>query len=99
MSTSTNEIPTPVATGVEVTEDTIRVELSDGRTITVPVSWYPRIDNATTAERKNWQLIGSGHGIHWVDVDEDISVEALVNGKPSNESQNSLRKWLSSRSA
>ena len=99
MSTSANEFLKPAATHVQVTEDSICVELSDGRSITVPVSWYPRIDNATAAERKNWQLIGAGHGIHWKDLDEDISVEALIAGKPSNETQDSLRKWLSSRSA
>jgi hypothetical protein len=99
MSFSANEFIKPVATGVDVTDDTISVELSDGRTITVPVSWYPRLDHATPAERKNWQFIGSGHGIHWADVDEDISVEALIAGKPSNETQASLRQWLKSRSA
>ena len=99
MSTSVNEIIKPAATGVEVTEDTLSVELRDGRSISVPLSWYPRLEHATSKERKNWELLGSGSGIHWPEVDEDISVESLVAGRSSNESQASLRRWLDSRSA
>ena len=97
MSTSASEFSIPVATNVAVTESTLSVDLSDGRTITAPLSWYPRLDHATPAERATWELIGKGHGIHWPDVDEDISVQGLLAGKPSNESQASLRRWLESR--
>ena len=97
MSTSADELIRPCATNVDVTENTINVELNDGRSISVPLSWYPRLEHATPEERKNWELIGSGTGIHWPEIDEDISVEALIDGKASNESQASLGKWLKSR--
>jgi len=99
MSTSASEFSVPVATNVTVTEAALSVDLSDGRTITVPLSWYPRLDHAAPAERAKWELIGDGHGIHWPDIDEDISVQGLLAGKPSNESQASFRRWLDSRSA
>jgi hypothetical protein len=99
MSTSASEFSIPVATNVTVTEAALSVDLSDGRTMTVPLSWYPRLDHATPVERAKWELIGDGHGIHWPDIDEDISVQGLLAGKPSNESQASLRRWLDSRSA
>jgi hypothetical protein len=80
-----------------VTDDRVTAELSDGRTISVPLSWYPRLCHGTAAERQNWRLIGSGRGIHWSQLDEDISVENLIFGKPSAESQASLNHWLSNR--
>ena len=82
---------------MRVTEDTLSVDLSDGRTISVPLEWFPRLLHAKTKERNNWRLIGRGHGIHWEDIDEDISVEGLLTGKPSGESQKSFKKWLSQR--
>lgn len=97
MNTSTVEIRVPSAIGVEVSENTLSVDLNDGRTISVPVGWYPRLTHATPQERGNWEIIGEGQGIHWKDIDEDISVEGLLRGKPSGESQSSLRKWLKSR--
>jgi hypothetical protein len=97
MSISANELGQPAATHVSVSETTIDIKLSDGRSLSVPISWYPRLEHATQAERDNWTLIGSGLGIHWPDLDEDISVEALIAGNPSNESQASLAKWLESR--
>jgi len=97
MSTLAFEIKIPVAESVLVTEDTLSVNLSDGRTISVPTSWYPRLLHATPEERKNWRLIGRGHGIHWEDIDEDISIEGLLAGKQSGESQSSLKKWLEPR--
>ena len=97
MSISTVEIEVPLAQDVAVTKDTLRVDLSDGRTISVPLAWFPRLVHASPAERKNWRLIGSGHGIHWEDIDEDISVEGLLAGKPSRESQTSFAKWLEKR--
>ena len=97
MSTSmeTNEIPT--ALDVRVTSQRLTVELRDGRTVSVPVEWYPRLANATARERQRWELIGPGVGIHWPAVDEDISVDALLRGLPSSESAASLRRWLDSR--
>lgn len=97
MNTSAVEISAPVAETVTVTEDTLTVELSDGRSLSVPLAWFPRLVYATLAERKSWRLIGRGHGIHWNKLDEDISVEGLLAGKPSGESQASLKKWLSTR--
>ncbi|MCL4834473.1 MAG: DUF2442 domain-containing protein [Caldilineaceae bacterium] len=82
---------------VKVSEDTLLVDLSDGRSIGVPLAWYPRLWHATEAERANWRLIGRGVGIHWPELDEDISAEGLVLGRPSNESQRSLQSWLESR--
>ena len=97
MNTLAIEIEIPVAENVSITEDTLRVDLSDGRTISVPITWYPRLLHATPEERKNWRLIGRGHGIHWKDIDEDISIEGLLAGKPSGESQISFKKWLVAR--
>lgn len=97
MNTSAVEISVPAAETVRVTEDSLTVELSDGRSLSVPLAWFPRLVHATPAERKSWQLIGRGHGIHWNKLDEDISVEGLLAGKPSGESQASFKKWLSAR--
>jgi len=66
------------ALDVSCTEDSLRVVLADGREIAAPLIWFPRLQNATLEERKNWRLIGGGIGIHWEDVDEDISVESLL---------------------
>src|ERR1044071_2208154 len=85
------------AQNVVVTDDALAVDLNDGRTISVPLAWYPRLLNGTSAERNNWRLIGDGEGIHWPDLDEDISVENLLAGKPSGESQISFKRWLESR--
>ena len=90
-------IEIPDAIDVSVSDDSLSVELSDGRTILVPLDWYPRLKYATDNERRKWRLIGSGQGIHWEDLDEDISVEGILAGKPSAESQSSLKKWLQSR--
>jgi hypothetical protein len=85
------------AQNVVVTDDALAVDLNDGRTISVPLAWYPRLLNGTSAERNNWSLIGGGEGIHWPDLDEDVSVENLLAGKPSGESQSSFKRWLASR--
>ena len=87
----------PEAEDVAVTDDTLTVELSDGRTISVPILWYPRLVHATPEERNNWRLIGTGQGIHWPDLDEDISIEGMLAGWPSQESQKSLQWWLDAR--
>ncbi len=97
MRTSMVKIEIPNAESVTVTEDTLSVELSDGRTISVPLAWFPRLLHAVQEERNNWRLIGKGHGIHWKDIDEDIGVEGLLAGRPSGESQVSFKKWLSGR--
>lgn len=97
MSISAVKIEVPRAEGVTVTENTLTVGLSDGRSISVPLAWFPRLLHASPAERKNWRLIGKGQGIHWLDIDEDISVEGLLAGKPSGESRSSFRKWLAAR--
>jgi hypothetical protein len=99
MSISSIEIGVPNAESVTVTKDTLSINLSDGRTISVPMSWFPRLVHATVAERNNWRLIGKGHGIHWPDIDEDISIEGLIAGKASGESQASFQKWLDQRSS
>lgn len=99
MATSTVEIQVPDAGNVTVTEDTLTVDLSDGRSISVPLAWFPRLVQATPEERNGWRLIGKGQGIHWEAVDEDISVEGLLAGRPSGESQASLKRWLEGRSA
>jgi len=97
MSISAVEITIPSAENVTVTDDALSVDLSDGRTISAPLAWFPRLAHATQQERNNWRLIGKGHGIHWEDIDEDISVEGLLAGKPSGESQASFKKWLERR--
>jgi hypothetical protein len=67
---------------VTVTKDTLTVALRDGRTISVPLAWYPRLLDATTAQRKNWRIAGGGYGIHWPEIDEDLSTEGLLRGAP-----------------
>jgi len=98
MSTS---IPEPTsharALSLSVTQDTVTVDLADGRSISVPLVWYPRLLHATSEERQNWRLIADGEGIHWSDLDEDISVENILAGQRSGESRHSLEKWLASR--
>ena len=97
MTTSTTEIRVSEATDVTVTDDSLTVELSDGRTISVPLAWYPRLTHATRDERSRWRLIGRGKGIHWPELDGDISVVGLLAGRPSGESQRSLNRWLELR--
>lgn len=86
------------ALAAAVTDDTLTIELTDGRSVSVPLAWFPRLAHGTHAERARWEVIGDGEGIHWPDLDEDISVEGLLLGLPSAESQSSLQRWLSSRS-
>lgn len=88
-----------VARDATVTKGTLTVELSDGRTIAVPLAWYPRLVHASVRERGNWRLIGGGQGIHWPDLDEDVSVEGLLAGRPSGESQESFSRWLEVKQA
>jgi Protein of unknown function (DUF2442) len=97
MTTSTVDGQSVTATEVYVTDDTLTLDLSDGRTISAPLAWYPRLFHGTADERTRWRLIGQGRGIHWPDLDEDISVDNLLAGNRSAESQNSLKKWLGQR--
>jgi hypothetical protein len=97
MTISIVEMEIPTAERVMVTDDTLSVELSDGRALSVPLTWFPRLVHATAEERANWRLIGRGEGIHWEGVDEDISVEGLLAGRPSGESQASFKRWLEKR--
>ena len=82
---------------VEVTDDTLSIDLEDGRSVSVPIGWYPRLANGTPAERANLQISGAGYGVHWPDLDEDIAVEGLLLGKHSSESPSSFERWLQRR--
>jgi hypothetical protein len=97
MTTLATDMRLARAQNVTVTDDELIVELEDGRTVSVPLAWYPRLAHSTMAERQNWRLIGNGSGIHWADLDEDVSVEHLLAGIPSGESQKSLQSWLDKR--
>jgi Protein of unknown function (DUF2442) len=68
---------------VDFSDDALSVSLRDGRVITVPLAWYPRLLNATTAQRENWRIAGGGYGLHWPDLDEDLSTEGLLRGAPA----------------
>ena len=98
-SSSQTEIAEARAQRVSLSDDTLVVDLIDGRSISVPLAWYPRLAHGKQAERMHWRLIGEGEGIHWPDLDEDISVEGLLAGRQSGETQASLRRWLESRNA
>jgi hypothetical protein len=87
----------PDVKDVRVTRSRLAVELTDGRIISAPLDWYPRLAHGTPKEWRNWQVIGGGEGIHWPDLDEDISVEGLLNGGPSGERPRSLQRWLNGR--
>jgi hypothetical protein len=89
----------PRAVHVTVTDDTLSVDLDDGRTIAVPIGWFPRLAYGTEPERANVQISGAGFGLHWPDLDEDIGVEGLLLGKKSLESPASLARWLEGRQA
>jgi hypothetical protein len=91
------EAESVLATAVSVSDDSLVVELTDGRTLSVPLAWYPRLQHGTPEERRRFRLIGRGDGIQWPDLDEDISVTGLIAGRPSGESQSSLDRWLKSR--
>ena len=97
MSISAVETKMPNAISVEVSGKALSVKLSDGRMVAIPVDQYPRLAYATRQERANWRIIGRGHGIHWEDIDEDISVEGLLAGNRSGESTTSLMRWLLAR--
>lgn len=87
----------PLATTVTVTADKLIVDLIDGRSLAVPLSWYPRLIHASPQERQNWQLLGEGYAIEWIDLDEHIGIEGLIAGRQSGESQQSFQRWLATR--
>jgi hypothetical protein len=97
MISSTPELRTPAAVAVSVSEESLTITLADGRTVSAPIAWYPRLFHATPAERAEWRLIGDGQGVHWPQLDEDISVQNVLAGQPSGESQRSLQRWLGAR--
>lgn len=97
MTTLAIELRVVSARNVQVTDEALIVDLDDGRTVSVPLAWFPRLLHGTPEERNNWRLIGDGEGIHWHDLNEDISVENLILGKSSVESQKSFKKWLEKR--
>jgi hypothetical protein len=87
----------PRVVNVTVTEDTLAVDLEDGRSLSVPIGWYPRLAHGSPTERANFRISGAGYGIHWPELDEDIGVEGLLVGKRSTESKTSLERWLQQR--
>ena len=97
MSTSSVATEMAAAKNVRVTDRALVVELHDGRVVSVPLAWYPRLAEGSPGERRRWELLGPGIGIHWPDLDEDISVEGLLQGLPSGESSTSLRAWRATR--
>ena len=91
------EITTARAQSATITEDTLQVDLVDGRTISVPLAWFPRLWHGQPNERAKWELVGDGTGLHWPELDEDISIAGLVLGRKSAERSESLQRWLNSR--
>ena len=97
MPISTVDMEVPGAMTIIVTEDTLTAELVDGRTISVPLLWYPRLVHATQEERNNCELHADGQHIHWPDLDEDLSVEGFLAGRKSGESPRSFKRWLAAK--
>ena len=93
---STSALRDAAAQKITVQEDRLLVELTDGRSVSVPLSWFPRLVHAKQTELDHWRLIGNGEGVHWPDLDEDISVASLLEGRPSSESadRRELAIWL-----
>ncbi len=99
MSTLSIEIHDAQAQAVTISDETLAVDLADGRSIAVPLAWFPRLAYGSSAERSKWRLIAGGEGIHWPDLDEDISVASLLAGQKSGETRESLQRWLQGRQA
>ena len=97
MSSSAIDTQSVIASGVRISDDYITVDLADGRTIAAPLAWYPRLTHATKDERDRWELQAGGRGIHWPQIDEDISIANLLLGQRSGESQSSFKRWLDAR--
>jgi hypothetical protein len=87
----------PTIVDLMIDEEKLIVDLEDGRSLIIPLTWYPRLLHGTLAERQNWQLLGDGYAIEWPDLDEHIGIEGLLAGRRSSESQKSLERWLASR--
>ncbi len=99
MTSSAVELRDARALRLIVSDEALTVDLVDGRTIIVPLAWYPRLWHGTPAERGHFEILGDGAYIHWPDVDEDLAVAGLLAGRRSGESPQSLKKWLESRDA
>lgn len=97
MSITTDKRKEVLATNLRFTDESLIVDLADGRTVTVPLSWYPRLVHATNKERENWETVLNGEGFHWPDLDEDLSVDGFVKGRPSGESKRSFERWLKAK--
>jgi hypothetical protein len=87
----------PLAIQVAISNHKLIIELADGRSITVPLAWYPRLQSGSEAERQNWRLLGGGYAIEWPDLDEHIGIAGVLAGKRSGESRKSFEAWSSSR--
>jgi hypothetical protein len=98
MNISRTKLGEALAQRVTASDEALSVDLADGRTITVPRAWFPRLSHGSPTERANWRLVGGGVGVHWPDLDEDISVESLLARRRSGEGRESLRRWLQARS-
>ena len=97
MSISASNRTELLATNLRFTDDSLIVDLADGRIVTVPLSWYPRLVHATKQERENWEMLLGGEGFHWPDLDEDLSVDGFVKGRRSGESNRSFTRWLKAK--
>ena len=97
MTSPNAENLSPQAVSVDVTDNGLTATLTDGRSVTVPLHWYPRLLESSREERQNWRLIDDGRGINWEDIDEDISVAGLLAGRRSGESEKSLARWRAAR--
>ena len=89
----------PIVHQVTLTDEKLIVDLADGRSLIVPLDWYPRLTYARPEEQQNWQILGDGYAIEWVDLDEHIGIEGLLAGQRNGESQRSLERWLATRLA
>ena len=98
MSSSETEITIATIPDVTVSDEFLTVGFADGRRVSIPLSWYPRLHHATAAERQEFRLVGAGEGIHCDRIDEDVSAESIIAGRHSQESQTSRANWLKSRS-
>lgn len=93
------DVETVRAQSIEIDQETLQVNLVEGRTISVPLAWYPRLWYGTSEERSHYEIIGDGMYLHWPDLDEDLSVAGILAGRRSGESQDSLKRWLAGRAA
>lgn len=97
MASSATEVSEARARGLEVTEDALSVDLVDGRTIIIPLAWFPRLWHGSIEERRRFEILGDGAYLHWPDLDEDLCVADLLAGRRSGECASSLKKWLEKR--